>query len=154
MPRHLPFELHFWSHVEITPDCWMWHGNIDTNGYGRTTFNGVRTGAHRVSYFLLKGEIPKGMMACHHCDNPKCVNPAHIFIGTQKDNMQDWTKKGLNKAVAEGRFAQRGKDHWKHTAKGRAYVRQWANRISRELRSGKRTVIRDSKGRIMGTRVL
>ena len=78
--------------------CWGWTGNSDGKGYG-TLSNRKGSGfspekAHRVSYEKFYGEIPKGLYICHKCDNPSCTNPAHLFAGTQKENMQDCSKKG------------------------------------------------------------
>jgi hypothetical protein len=70
--------------------CWLWIGSLTNNGYGRMTF-GAKTEflSHRLSYEQKYGEIPNGMLALHHCDVKCCVNPDHIFIGTQQDNMTD-----------------------------------------------------------------
>ncbi len=78
--------------------CWKWNGAKDPNGYGIiSNRNGSHLSpekAHRVSYEAAFGEIPKGMNVCHRCDNPECTNPAHLFLGSQKDNMKDCAKKG------------------------------------------------------------
>ena len=74
--------------------CWIWNGPKNPKGYGQI---GMRPGAlltHRISYHLFKGPIPEGMMICHSCDNPSCVNPNHLFAGTAKDNASDMVKKG------------------------------------------------------------
>lgn len=70
--------------------CWVWKGHIGNFGYGKL---GNLT-AHRISYEFFIGPIPKGMFVLHHCDNPPCVNPMHLFIGTQGDNMKDMVRKG------------------------------------------------------------
>lgn len=75
-------------------DCWQWQGNIGTNGYGRGSCGGKTFAAHRVSYELHRGSIPDGMMVLHKCDNPTCINPDHLFLGTDADNMQDKIEKG------------------------------------------------------------
>lgn len=78
--------------------CWAWSGSKDGKGYGViSSRNGSKSSpekAHRVSYEKNFGSIPFGMLVCHKCDNPECTNPDHLFIGTQKDNMQDCSKKG------------------------------------------------------------
>ena len=75
-------------------NCWNWIGSKDRDGYG--VFGHHRNKqirAHRASYELHIGEIPKEMMVCHSCDNPSCINPQHLFVGTAKDNTQDMIKK-------------------------------------------------------------
>ena len=80
-------------HVGSQKDCWEWK-KPRKNGYGRFRLMGRVEGAHRASWILHKGPIPPGIFVCHHCDNPPCVNPKHLFLGTSKDNVQDSLKKG------------------------------------------------------------
>lgn len=83
----------FWKKVTKTETCWLWNACcMNRNGYG--VFASVKELAHRYSYRLAFGEIPKGMYVCHHCDNPKCVRPDHLFLGTQRDNLHDMRRKG------------------------------------------------------------
>lgn len=76
--------------------CWEYTGGIGTTGRGMFWLNGKTEKAHRVSWMIYKGEIPKGLLVCHKCDNGKCVNPEHLFLGTHKDNTQDMMRKGRN----------------------------------------------------------
>ncbi len=87
----------FWEKVNVgLPDlCWEWMAMCMPQGYGRFTVNAeTRTPAHRIAYQLSIGPIPEGYDVCHHCDNPPCCNPAHLFSGTRHENMIDAFKKG------------------------------------------------------------
>jgi len=84
----------FWGKVEKTDSCWLWTASTKNNGYGQFYINRKPQYAHRVAWELSHGSIPKGKLVCHKCDNPKCVRPAHLFIGTQMDNVKDCIKKG------------------------------------------------------------
>lgn len=74
--------------------CWIWKCAKHKQGYGNIRFNEKTCLAHRVSWIIFKGEIPEGIKVCHYCDEPSCVNPAHLFLGTQFDNVTDCINKG------------------------------------------------------------
>lgn len=86
----------FMERVEMIPfsTCWYWIGAMYQNGYGKARHAGRECYAHRYSYNLYKGPIPDGMHVCHRCDDPSCVNPDHLFVGTRDDNMSDMAIKG------------------------------------------------------------
>jgi hypothetical protein len=99
----------FWAKVEKMPDgCWVWQAARSVSGYGLLAPSGGVRGdrrAHRVSWELHNGPIPAGLWVLHSCDNPPCVNPDHLFLGTRSDNMRDCASKGrLNTQVGTGRW--------------------------------------------------
>lgn len=84
----------FWSKIRIeNSGCWIWTRATDYRGYGRVAYRGQNRQAHRVSWMLTNGDIPRGLNVLHKCDCRPCVNPAHLFLGTQRDNVQDMDKK-------------------------------------------------------------
>ena len=97
----------FWSQVRKTPGCWPWTGYRDRHGYGKINVNGKTWFAHRFA-MTLAGHNIAGLLVCHHCDNPPCVNPDHLFVGTQQDNMIDRNNKGRANMPA-GEKASRAK---------------------------------------------
>lgn len=103
-----PWPERFSSKTQVqATGCIEWIASRDGCGYGMFRFGGRSQRAHRVAWILTFGGIPDGLQVLHKCDNPPCVNPDHLFLGTNHDNVLD--------AVAKGRHGGRGEKHWTHT---------------------------------------
>lgn len=93
----------FWSKVKKTKGCWNWVAGKDKNGYGKISIHRKDYRAHRLSYEMYwKKVIPKGLLVLHKCDNPSCVNPKHLSLGTNQDNMKDMVRKGRRSTFLSG----------------------------------------------------
>lgn len=98
--RRRSLEERFWLYVDLreweSGDCWGWSSTVDRDGYPWIYSNATRRylRAHRFSFELHNGQISTGLVVCHKCDNPTCANPAHLFLGTTRDNNQDMAAKG------------------------------------------------------------
>lgn len=97
----------FWSKVNMSEGCWDWQGGLISSGYGSAYHPKLGPqAAHRLAWILTNGDIPKGLYVLHKCDNKKCVNPDHLYLGTQKKNLEDAKLHGLTNT---------GTKHWSST---------------------------------------
>lgn len=98
----------FLSRADRSGECWVWTGSrLKSGGYGLFCEGGITHRAHRRSWELSHGEIPGGLFVLHRCDNPPCVRPSHLFLGTQADNNKDMTSKGRHRATFQAEYERR-----------------------------------------------
>jgi hypothetical protein len=121
----------FWSKVAIDDGCWLWTACRDSDGYGRFVYEGKVRQATHVAWRLEHGSLPPdGMLVCHSCDTPACVNPAHLFLGTHLDNRTDCVAKGRAVGAAGDRNVARS--HPERLSRGDAHwTRRYPERVPR-----------------------
>lgn len=126
-------EQSFWGRVQKRPnECWIWLGKKNAHGYGQVYVgggrcNGKREVAHRIAWRFTFGPIPEGLFVCRHCDNPSCVNPQHLFVGTMKDNIRDASSK---RRLGVQRYPERYKDSIRKATLASLEKRKYANWVS------------------------
>lgn len=101
----------FWRKVTKTDSCWMWTGCVSTDGYGRIKLDkpsSLNRTTHKLSWEIANGPVPDGLFVLHKCDVRRCVNPEHLFLGTQQDNVDDMLSKGRNQRGSGHYMARRG----------------------------------------------
>lgn len=143
----------FWKKVDRSGGddlCWLWTARLTHGGYGQIKWGGIYRKASRVSYELAHGKFPDELFVLHTCDNPQCVNPSHLFLGTQQDNMDDKVNKGrqargerhgqcklTDAQVSEirQRYAAGGTSHRKLGAEYGVDHTQIGNIVKRKMRS-------------------
>lgn len=114
----------FWSRVDRTGKCWVWVGRRNPKGYGQCSVRDEEWLAHRLSWAMANGPIPSGALILHHCDNPPCVRPDHLYAGTHSDNTRDMLARGRTAHLVGPPLAYRGRSAFVRTKLTPESVRQ------------------------------
>lgn len=142
------YQQRFWSRVQKSDGCWTWTSSLSQCGYGTLKLEGCSVLAHRLSYLQHYRFIADDLCVCHRCDNPRCVNPAHLFIATHAENMADMRAKGRRKGVTNG--ARNGRARLTEAQvteiRQRLARGEYANHIARDYGVGHNTIYRIRSG--------
>jgi hypothetical protein len=134
-------------------ECWEYTGCRHRQGYGSITVGGLGHGTHRIAYTVANGPIPDGLFVCHHCDNPPCCNPAHLFLGTNLDNMRDLYAKGRQRGGRRTDQTTEASMAAEQTAKRERPTKHMACRVpSRIHRAAAAKLVALFGGRVYGLR--
>jgi len=137
--RGLPIKIS--SRIKVIDDCWVWQGTKNSDGYGRILVNGRRIGVHRVVFELLRHRIPLGLVTDHKCLNPACVNPAHLEIVTNKENVL----RGTGLAAINARKTHCSQGHTLSGPEADVYITSEGFRACRACQRFHRTVARKNR---------
>jgi hypothetical protein len=147
--KRQPAERRFWKKVNKTDGCWLWTASKNWAGYGKFWTGEVLTASHRFSFELMHGPITNGRCVLHKCDNPACVRPDHLFLGTHADNIHDMMRKGRRGYTGlRGTKNHKAKLTENHVRSIRRHLEQGSRRseIAKQLGVNWSTIDRIAKG--------
>lgn len=138
----------FLAKVCPEPDtgCWLWRGQLRSDGYGLMWLTGKSRSAHRVAWMLFRGEIDSRLVVCHKCDVPACVNPDHLFLGTPRDNARDRRQKGRSPVGEKIRSSKLSAEQVSRIKTLLAEGRMYMTELAREYGVTAATIARISRG--------